>query len=286
MYLINDYQLYHTTNTDYIFCDSKAAKIPHKVLFKILQSLKNQKFYQISEEELAALANDFEVEIAVLKNILINQLAILKAQQARKFKKIYLNIADPLITEILQATYKDYYPVEVIQKDNYNYDKESLVIFYRNNYSNSDFKKVYYNLNAEVYLITAGIIHNILVLDNIYFKGSGLPTHISNLHQLIAFLHSNIPASKDNWLLFYRSLVKNNVENFPDPCINTAQKSYVAALIYQFAEQFTGFWKAPTLLDQIKYFWHVDLTNFKVHKEVAVHSSFSQYDMKLDLEQI
>ena len=162
----------------------------------------------------------------------------------------------------------------------------SLVIFYRNNYSSHDFKRFYHHLPDDVYVITAGIIHNILLIDNLYFNQSGLPTHVSNLHQLMSFLNSELPSTKDNWLLFYRSMVKNNIDTFPDPKINSCQQGFVAYSLYQFISQYTHFWKNPTPLDQINWFWHVDLSSFNVHKEVAIHSPFSEYDMKLNLANI
>lgn len=283
LYIINGYQLQFVNDSTYIFNDSKAAKIPNEVLFQFLTELRQQKHLEISESELEKLATSYQLPLEQLKKLLINQLDILRPLAARKFRHIYLDVDDNQISELLFNTFKDDYHVHVVSKEFHKYEKASLVIFYRNNYSNPEFKEIYPDLPNDVYVITAGVLHKILVIDNLYFKDSGLPSHVSNMHQLLAFLNSNMPATKDNWLLFYRSMVKENVDVFPDPQLNDCQRGFVAYTLYQFASQYTQFWKAPTPLDKINWFWHADLTSFNVHQEVAVHSAFSEFDMNIDL---
>lgn len=283
MYIINDYQLQSVNATTYIFNDTKAAKIPNEVLCQFLSELRQQPQLEISEADLTALATSYQLPLEPLKTLLISQLDILRPLAARKFNQIYLNIDDAQVRELLSNTLQAHYPVHIVPETFHDYEKASLVIYYRNNYSNPVFKAIYPNLVDDVYLVTAGVIHKILVIDNLFFKDSGLPTHLSNMHQLMAFLDSNIPATKDNWLLFYRSMVKNKVDTFPEPSLNDCQRGFIAYTLYQFVNQFTQFWKAPTPLDKINWFWHADLTSFQVHQEVAVHSAFSEYDMRLDL---
>ncbi|WP_131782793.1 hypothetical protein [Legionella gresilensis] len=282
MYIINEYQLQTVNSTTYIFSDTKAAKIPSKVLYEVLKELQQQQKFEISESALLALATRFQISLEQLKFVLINQLDILRPLASRKFRKIYLNIDDTLIGELLSDSFQDTYHVKNVTKDFSDYDKESLVIFYRNNYSSPEFKQLFQDLPDNVYLITAGIIHKILVIDNLYFNDCGLPTHLSNLHQLMAFLNSDISVTKDNWLLFYRSMLKNGVDVFPQPSVNACQKGFVAYTLYQFASQYTHFWKAQLPLDKINWFWHADLTSFNVHQEIAIHSAFSEYDMKIN----
>ncbi len=114
-------------------------------------------------------------------------------------------------------------------------------------------------------------MHKLLVIDNIYFKNSGLPTHFSNLHQLIAYFKSDIPATKNNWFLFYRELLKNDYETLPDTEINDCQRGFIAHSLHQFISQFTNLWRPATTLDKINWFWQVDLSSFTVHQEVAIH---------------
>lgn len=283
MYIINDYQMTLVQSDTYIYTDNKAAKISNPLLNKILADLQQQDKFEISEEDLLGLAQQYQLNIEQLKNILIQQLDILRPLVSNKFSTLYLNVDDPLICSLLKDSFKDRYPIQMVSHDFKDYQSGSLIIFYRSNYSSPDFKRLYHQLPDDVYVITAGIIHKILLIDNLYFNGSGLPTHVSNLHQLMAYLNSELPATKDNWLLFYRSMVKNKVHEFPHPKINACQQGFAAYALFQFASQFTQFWCAPTPLDQINYFWHVDLTNFNVHREVAIHSPFSEYDMKLNL---
>lgn len=283
MYVINDYQLTTVDSKLYLSNDGKGAKISPGKLADILTALQNQPKLEISREELIALAEKYAVDIEKLELLLINQLNVLKPMLSRKFPLIYLNSDDAFIITLLQNTLDKEYNVSVVATDFVDFQSHSLVIYYRKNYSNPDFENVYQHLANDVYLVTAGVIHNLLMIDNLYYKGSGLPTHFSNLHQLMSYIHSDIPTTKNNWLLYYRDMIKNTENHFPDAKINACQQGYIAYCLYQFVSQFTNLWKAPTPLDQVNWFWHVDLTNFNVHTEVAIHSPFSEHDMKLNV---
>ena len=283
VYIINDYQITLVKSDAYIHSDNKAAKISNQRLIQILSELQHKPKLELSEDELLQLANLHQISIDQLKNILIHQLDVLRPLVSKKFSTIYINVNDALVSTLIADSLKNRYNVKIVPGDYVNYSSGSLLIFYRSNYSSQDFKRLYHHLPDDVFVVTAGIIHNILLIDNLYFNGSGLPTHVSNLHQLMAYLNSELPATKDNWLLFYRSIVKNHVDEFPEPKINPCQQGFVAYALYQFISQYTHFWSSPTPLDQINWFWHVDLTSFNVHREVAIHSPFSEYDMKLNL---
>lgn len=283
MYIINDYQLVSVASDLYISSESKGAKISNSKLGEILKALQEQPKLEISEEALENLANRYEVNFEQLKAVLMQQLEILKPMLSRKFPQIVISSDDHLITELLLESFEKQYNVQIAKPDCLEFPKHALVIFYRNNYSHADFKKLYHHLGEDIHLVTAGIIHHLLVIDNIYFEGSGLPTHVSNLHQLMAYLHSEVPATKNNWLLYYRNLVKNNADTFPEPAVNACQRGYIAYCLHQFASQFTNLWKKPTAMDQLNWFWHADLTTFNVHREVSIHSPFSEFDMKLNL---
>lgn len=283
MYVINDFQLIPAGSDLYINNSNKGAKITNKKFVNILKILQKQKKLEITRADLAHLAQTNEVDFAQLETVLITQLNILKPMKIRKFPLIYINSDDPVITQLLHGTFEREFNVQDVNTNHESYENESLIIFYRQNYSHPDFKNIYKNLPEKTYLVTAGVIHNLLIMDNIYFKNSGLPSHFSNLHQLLAFLQSDITATKNNWLLFYREVLKNQTDSFPDPKINDCQKGYVAYCIHQFLSQFTNLWNAPTPMDQVNWLWHADLTSFSVHTEVAVHSPFSEYDMKLNL---
>lgn len=283
MYVINHFQLVEISSHVYITNIHQGAKLSSKALTNILHCLKQQEKLQITEEQLNDLAKQHEVDIEQLKKVLIAQLHVLKPMLNRKFPLICINSDDEFVTNILQKTWHDHYHVKVVLPELTQFPEESLVIFYRQNYSHQDFKNLYQYLNENVYVITAGVLHQLLIIDNIYFKNSGLPTHISNLHQLMAYLKSDIPATKNNWLLFYRNMLKNEIEEFPTSIINACQKAYIAYCLHQFVSQFTNFWNTATPLDQINWFWHIDLNSFNVHSEVAVHSPFSEYDMNLNL---
>lgn len=281
MYVVNDYQLKTIEENTYVFSDSKALKISHPVLRQILTDLRLSPRYEVSEETLSTYSETYNINLDTLKQILIDKLDVLRPVALRQFSTIYIDSDDELVTRLLNDTFSTRHQVQLISSID-TCAPGSIIIFYRNNYSNTDFNSIYSMLPDNVYLITAGVMHKILVIDNLYFNHCGLPTHQSNIHQLTAFLRTDLPASKDNWLLFYRSLLHNAQDQFPDPELNACQQAFVAYALYQFTNQYTNFWKAPMVLDKINWFWHVDLTSFHVHQEVAIHSAFSEYDMNIN----
>jgi McbB family protein len=286
MYIINEYQLVALSSDVYLTNFNIGAKIPNPKLAQILARLKEFPKSECTEEQLNELANQFQVDVNALKKVLIQQINVLKPMLIQKIPLIYINSDDQMITKILQETLENEFTVNVVSEEIRSFQDESMVIFFRKNYSNAAFKTLYPNLGENVYLVTAGVLHKLLIIDNLYVAGSGLPTHFSNLHQMMAYLHSDIPATKNNWLLFYREIIKNSLDEFPDPEINSCQRAYVAYCLYQFISQYTNLWNAPTPMDQVNCFWQADLTNFTVHSEAALHSPFSEYDMKLNLKNL
>jgi McbB family protein len=232
------------------------------------------------------LASEYQIEPEALKNVLCKQLYVLKSIPNIKIPLISINSDDELITKLLQETLEKEYKLEILPESSREFKKDSLVIFFRKNYSDPAFQTVYQNLDEDIYLITAGVLHKLLIIDNLYFTGSGLPTHFSHLHQLICYLNSEIPATKNNWLLFYREMVKNSMDQFPMPELNSCQRAYSAYCLYQFISQYTNLCGIPTTRDQINTFWHADLTNFSVYTDAALHSPFSEYDMKINLQNL
>ncbi|TAL61385.1 MAG: hypothetical protein EPN84_08050 [Legionella sp.] len=286
MYVINDFQLIAAAADVYLTNFNIGAKIPNPKLVQILNTLQQFPLFECTEAQLEELATEFQVDITALKKVLIEQLNVLKPLLHQKIPQIYINSDDPLITDILNDTLAKEFKIEVLNTQPQSYTKNALLLFYRQNYSHNDFKTLYQHLNEDVYLVTAGVLHKLLIIDNLYLVNSGLPTHFSNLHQMLAYLHSDIPATKNNWLLFYREIVKNGTDQFPDPQINSCQRAYIAYCLYQFVSQYTKLWNAPTPMDQINCFWQADLTTFSVHSEAALHSPFSEHDMKLNLSKL
>lgn len=284
MYVINEYQLVSLPTDVYLTNFNIGAKIPNPKLVKIVQALKQFKKSECTESQLSSLALEHQVDLNALKKVLIGQLNIIKPMLEQKIPLIYINSDDALITSILKDTLEKEYTVEIVSEEVQDFQNDSMVIFFRTNYSHDAFKTLYQKLGENVYLVTAGALHKLLIIDNLYVHGSGLPTHFSNLHQLMAYLNSDIPATKNNWLLFYREMIKNSLEKFPDPELNSCQRAYISYCIFQFISQYTNLWNSPTPLDQINCFWQADLTNFTVHSEAALHSPFSEHDMKLNLK--
>lgn len=284
MFLINNYTLLKQSSDLYLITYGKGIKIANPKLGNILCILKQQDKLEISESSLMELAQQFSIEYQELKKFLVEKLGVLKALAARKFQIIYINSDNEHIASSLKQTLKAEYTVEILDPSQMIFKQKSLVLFYRNNYSHEDFKKLYSVLSDQIYIVTSGIVHNILVIDNIYYKNSGLPSHFSNFNNLLASVQNGLSVTKNNWLLFYRSFLKNQSEHFPDPEINQCQQGYISYCLYQFLSQFTNFWKPPTTLDEFNWFWHVDLNGLNVFKEVAVHSPYSEHDMNLNFE--
>ena len=264
MYVISAYELVDICSESYFLSCSLGAKIPSSTLTHILSALKAQEKREISEKGLLDIAQQYEVDINELKQILISKLHILKPLSSRKIPSIYLNSDDELVEKLISDTLRSDYNVHCCPNDFLDFQTPSLVIYYRQNYSDPDFKHVHHALMDNVYLITCGVIHHQLVIDNIYFNHSGLPTHFSNLHDLMQHSGSN------DSLSFYRGLFKDKIETFPTLSLNACQRGYIAYSIYQFIARFVTFNGNPTPHDAINWRWQVDLLKFELKKEVAI----------------
>ncbi|KTD31049.1 hypothetical protein Lmor_3156 [Legionella moravica] len=286
MYVINEYQLVNVASDVYLTNANLGAKIPHPKFAELLAELKECPHLECSEDFLIQLSQRYGFDINALKKVLVEQLNVLKPMLQQKIPLIYINCDVALIRTVLQETLSKHHHVQLVNEELFSYEKNSMVIYFRNNYSNQSFNSLYQNLDEDVYLVTAGVLHQLLIIDNLYVAGSGLPTHYSNLHQIMNYLNSSIPATKNNWLLLYRDMIKNSMAQFPDPEINSCQQAYIAYCLNQFIAQFTDLWQAPTPFDQVNCFWQADLNSFTIVSEAALHSPFAEQDMKLNLNQI
>ena len=264
MYVINAYEIIDICSESYILSCAIGAKISSHNLTEILIALDKQEKREISEKKLEDMALNYAVDIQELKQILISKLRILTPLLSRKIPSIYLNSDDKLIENLICDTLKMEYTVHCCPIDFLDFQTPSLVIYYRQNYSNRDFKKVYPALKDDVYLITCGVLHHQLMIDNIYFNHSGLPTHFSNFH------HVMMDTSQNDCLSFYRSLYQRDEEVFPLLTLNACQRGYIAYSIYQFLARFIRFDGQPTPHDLINWRWQVDLLKFGVQKDVAI----------------
>ena len=266
VYVINPYEIIDSCSERYILNRIMAAKIPSHTLADILIELNQQEKREISEKKLCAIALQYEVNIDELKQILISKLRILAPLLSRKIPLIYINSDDELVEKLLCDTLKMDYNVQCCPNEFLDFQPASLVIYFRRNYSDPDLKQACRTLMDDVYLITCGVLHHQLLIDNIYFNHSGLPTHASNLHDAM----SAQAASKNNSLSFYRLLYTSQIETFPMLPLNPCQRGYIAYSIYQFLARFVNFDGQPTPHDAINWRWQVDLLTFGVQKEVAI----------------
>lgn len=287
MYVINDYQVTELNQQFFLNAGHRGAKITNQKLISILEQMQHQPRLEITEANLKALAQEHEVEFDKLIEVLQHQLKIIKPIFGRKWPKIYLNVESVLVQNLLKETLEREYHIEIVNDLNHTYCENSLVLLYRNNYAHPDFEKMYHHLKENVYLVTAGLFHDLLMIDNLYYVGSGLPSHTSNLEALLIYLNSDLPATKNNWLHYYRTMLRNSASaKLPNARHTPVQLGFVAYALHQFLCQYTNLFGQPTPMDQINWFWQVDLTSFNVHREVATHSPFSEYDMSLSLKHL
>ena len=270
MYIINAYEIIDICSASYFLSCALGAKISSHALTQILIALNKQEKREITEKKLMDMALLHEVDIQELKQILISKLHILVPLLSRKIPSIYLNSDDPLVEKLICDTLKMEYNVHCCPTDFLDFQTSSLVIYYRQNYSDPDFKPIYPALMDDVYLVTCGVLHHQLVIDNIYFNHSGLPTHFSNLHYLMMDSYSDGLLSKKDSLSFYRGLYKSQIETFPTLSLNPCQRGYIAYSIYQFLARFIKFDSPLTPHDAINWRWQIDLLTFGVQKEVAI----------------
>lgn len=270
MYVINAYDIIDICSEHYMLSRLMGVKITSSILADMLIELNRQEKREISEKKLRDIALHYDVDIQELKQLLISKLHILRPLLSRKIPAIYLNFDDDLVEKLLSDTLTTEYNVHGCGNDFLDFQTPSLVIYYRQNYSDPDFKGVHHTLPDDVYLITCGVLHHQLVIDNIYFNRSGLPTHFSNLHDLMRDLNSDEVLSKNDSLSFYRGLYQRQLEPFPSLSLNSCQRGYIAYSINQFLARFVKFDGPPTPHDAINWRWHVDLFKFGVQKEVAI----------------
>jgi McbB family protein len=270
VYVISAYEIVDVCSESYFLSCALGAKIPSHALKRILIELKAQEKREITEKKLMDIALQYDVDMKELLQILISKLHILKPLLPRKIPTIYLNSDDELVEKLMGETLSTDYNVLCCPKDFLDFQAPSLVIYYRQNYSDPDFKKVHHALMDDVYLITCGVIHHQLVIDNIYFNHSGLPTHFSNLHDLMTSSEPEAFLSKNDSLSFYRGLFKRQIEIFPMLSLSPCQRGYIAYSIYQFLARFVNFDGQPTPHDAINWRWHVDLLTFGLQKEAVI----------------
>lgn len=282
-YCINNFSTHDLDNSLLIYNKRTGIKLKSEGLKKVITYIKDHHKFVISEKELKLICDSNNIDYNQASEFMVNKLNILIPKTERMFEKIILNVDDKTILNLLEQTFVNELHVEVSNDWQYSDNDTTLTLFYRNNYSSPDYKQLYASIKASDYIITAGNIASTLVIDNIYFKNSGLPSHFSSLNNVITTINSSLSITKNNWLLFYRELVKNDIYEFPEPDLNTCQKSYVTYCLYRFIRQFTNFSSAPTTLDSLNWFWHVSLENFEIFKEVATHSPYSEVDMNLNI---
>lgn len=271
MYIINTYEIIDICSEHYLLSFTLGAKISSPTLAQILIALNQQEKREITDKELIDIALQYAVDIKELKQLLISKLHILKPLLSRKIPLIYVNSDDLLIEQLISDTLKAEYTVNCCTKDFLDFQTPSLVIYYRQNYSDPDFRRIHQALPDDVYLITCGVLYHQLVIDNLYFNHSGLPTHFSNLHHLMT---NSAPAeqsiTKNDRLALYRGLYERQIETFPLLPLSPCQRGYMAYSIYQFMARFVKFDSQPTPHDAINWRWQVDLLQFGVQKEVAI----------------
>lgn len=271
MYVINAYDIVDICSESYLLSSVMGAKISSSTLTQILMELDRQEKREIKEETLLAMALHYEVDIQELKQILISKLRVLVPLLSRKIPSIYLSSDDELVENLIGDTLKNEYSVYRCPMDFLDFQAPSLVIYYRQNYADPDFKKVYHALADGVYLITCGVLHHQLVIDNMYFNHSGLPTHFSNLHHLMRDSSKEAPVlSKTDRLSFYRGLYQRQIEVFPRLSLSPCQRGYIAYSIDRYLARFLKFDGQPTPHDLINWRWQVDLLNFGVQTDVAI----------------
>jgi len=271
VYVINAYEIIDIGSESYLLSLARGAKISSQTLVQILIELNKQENREITEKKLMEISIQYEVDFKELKQLLLSKLHLLSPLLPRKIPSIYLNSDDELVAKLLCDTLKMEYKVDCCSTECLDFQTPSLVIYYRQNYSDKDFKRVLHALSDGVYLITCGVLHHKLVIDNIYFNHSGLPTHFSNFHHLMrGFAKSEPFLTKADPLSFYSELYKRQIDTFPMLSISPCQRGYIAYSIYQFLARFVKFDLQPTPHDAVNWRWEVDLLTFGVQKEISI----------------
>lgn len=280
-YSIKRFEIIEHSSRLFIQAHDFAAALDNPHLQSFLRDLRSQKKNEISSMELDTLALKHCLPSEGVKNLLLNTMNIIKPHIRPKLDRLYINADEALITEVLAQTFAPDYEVTVTHRHDYPRTEKALVLFYRNQYTSEDYQAMYRALHDNLYLITAGVAHQLLVIDNLFYKNSGLPSHFSNVNQLLGAVQSGMPISQTNWVVFYRELMQKGSESLPSMQLDASQYAFAAYCLANFARQFTGLCSGTALMDKLNWFWHVDLKDGTILKDVAVHSPFSAQDMGL-----
>ncbi len=261
MYLIKTFSLIEVCSDHYLLNPSISAKIPSVTLRDILFALEQQEKHEITEEQLHCLANKYAVDFTELKHILLSTLRLIKPLLPRKLRHIYIQTDDELVATLLRETLETHYTVLDYSTINPNQPTPALLIYYRQNYSSPDLKAIQQTLPDQIYLITGGVIHDQLILDNLYFNHSGLPTHADHLAHLLT--------EQDESFAFYRKLIERDIHEFPLLPLNACQRGYIAYAIHQFIKHLTHFDDHPATFDTLNWQWRVHLSTFDIQKRIT-----------------
>ena len=110
--------------------------------------------------------------------MLTYELCILYLRGSNKIKKLALDINDPLIHDLIESHFNDLVTIIPFSNIDDAYGKkDQFILCYRQHYNDVYFSEALSRLAYEQYIITAGIGHQILHIDNLFSKHSGLPSH-------------------------------------------------------------------------------------------------------------
>ena len=281
-FIINKFLAVDIKNSLLIYNKKIGVNLKSPEINYIIKKIQNHKSGVIQDQDLKVIASKSSVNYEALIDFLVNKIYILYPRTERMFKNVILDIEDELIYNILYNTYSSEFSVKSSSEYSYTDEETSLTIFYRNSYLSKDYSEIYNRIKKNDYIITSGTLASNLIIDNIYFANSGLPTHFSGVNNCLAAIDNELSITKNNWLLFYRELMKNDLDEFPVIDPDSSQKAYISYCLRQFANQYTSFWTYPTTLDMVNWYWNVDLNSMEITKEVALHSPFSEQDMNLE----
>jgi McbB family protein len=263
MYTIKEFRLFDINSCHYLLNRTLNAKITSETLRQILVTLDQQIKREITNEELNNLAEKHAIEVSELKHTLISKLRLIKPILSRKFPRIYIDIDDPLISRLLCDTLKSHYDISHDIPVQDTLSPPALLICYRQSYFHPDLNDIEKILPDKIYRISCGIVHDQLILDNVYFNQSGLPTHADHIRHLLA--------QQKNELIFYRQFMTKNIAHYPVLPLNDCQRGHIAYAVYQFAARFLDFDTPPVTFDELNWRWHVNLSTLDVRKEIAIH---------------
>lgn len=266
------FSLHKANGNDYIQSKKISAKLKHPGLSRFLNHLLTHEIVKLSQAEFTTLAGDFQIDSMALQDFLISQSGLFK-----------INLSDDVFSDLVFFGHEDV-SKQLTQAfsgngnlsiHHYNEIKNintanTILVYFAPSLNTKEIRRFYDSSeNENNYLITAYLLSEYLIIDNIYSKKSGLPCHFCHSERL-KLNGDLIPGGqKKSWLGYYREMMRENNNVLFEPKLPGIYSGYIAYTLFQFIRRLVDPFCPEWHYDQYTHFWHIHLDKMQITKEAG-----------------